>query len=222
MITAPASRSRETILASYLVDSIRPPLRSASRRHSLHGEMSLIPIGMPWTGPRSLPASEFLIQCPAYSIAPSRSSTAQAWTFGSHSSTCSRQRSRMSTHVDSALAQHPADAGNRLLRPGKQSRQITEELRHAAGPRWPFTSWPRAVPRFRSAVEDPIGDLLHRLLGELLEELGPAGQVELPDQGRLHPAVAPGLAVAEVLGERLARDVGEIRQDTACTAPPAA
>ena len=62
----------------------------------------------------------------------------------------------------------------------------------------------------RRSVQEPARDLLHGLLGELLEELGAAGQVELADQGGLHAAVAPGLAAAEVLGEGLARDVGQV------------
>ena len=65
--------------------------------------------------------------------------------------------------------------------------------------------------RFGRSVEESSRHLLHGLLGEFLEELGAAGQVELADQGGLHAAVAPGLAAAEVLGERLARDVGQIR-----------
>ncbi len=64
-------------------------------------------------------------------------------------------------------------------------------------------SWPVA---WRSFVET----FCNGLLGEFLQELGAAGQVELANQCGLHAAVAPGLALAEVFGERLARDVSQV------------
>src|SRR5262245_11555955 len=58
--------------------------------------------------------------------------------------------------------------------------------------------------------EESAGDFLDRLLGEFLEELRAAGQVELVDQGGLESTITPGLTAPEVFSERLTGHMGQV------------
>src|SRR5271157_1911348 len=65
----------------------------------------------------------------------------------------------------------------------------------------------RARTRARvELLENPV----HELTGEVLEELGSAGLLELAKQGLVDSSWAPRLTVAEVIDEGLARDAGEV------------
>src|SRR5208337_5100210 len=64
-------------------------------------------------------------------------------------------------------------------------------------------AWTRARVEL---LENPV----HELTGELLEELGSAGLLELAKHGLVDSSRAPRLTLAEVIDERLARDPGQV------------
>ena len=152
--------------------------------------MSLIPIGIPCSGPRSFPAASSSSRSFACSTAPVA--------VDDHPGATRRLplvdlRQARFEHVEARpplLSEGAADTLDRLVIGRKQ---VHDDLRRLLLP-----------------LEHALRDVLDALLGELLEELGAAVEVELADERGLHAAVAPRLAPGEVLGEGVARDVRQV------------
>ena len=159
--------------------------------------MSLIPIGMPCSGPRSRPACSSASRSRACDAAPSRSTRTQARTSCVPLVDAVEARRRTSTQVISPGPQPPGGAGDRLVVVGEELHRSSLPGRcSVAGlvSGWNLLENPVARPAWRSPGGTRSGWSART-----------GGGPRLVDAVR-----PPRLALAEVLDERLAGDPRQV------------